>query len=136
VLGYRGSALISDFSLNGDDVGSWGGCQPVLVRGAEVASRWYLESPADPNATAIPLMIEGGACIEDGEDRVTTEIVEISVQDEDSVLITAWTREINMSSQCAGVGIALEAEAVLDVPLGDRELLDAGLMPPLAPDSP
>ncbi len=136
VLGYRGSELISDFSLDGENVGGWGGCRPVLVRADQVASRWYLDSPIDENATVIPILVEGGACVEDGKDRITTEIVEIAVQDEDAVLITAWTREVNMPMMCAGVGIALEAEAELDLPLGHRALLDAGLIPPKAPDYP
>jgi hypothetical protein len=136
VLGYRGSELISDFSLGGDDVESWGGCRPVLVRGDQIASRWHLDSPPDENATIIPILVEGEACVEAGRDRVITEIVEIVVQDEDAVLITAWTRQVDMPFMCAGIGIALEAETVLDLPLGNRALLDAGLIPPRAPNSP
>jgi hypothetical protein len=136
VLGYSGSELISDFSLNGDDVRSWGGCRPVLVRGDQVARRWYLDSPIDKNATVIPILVEGDACVEDGRERVVTEIAEIVVQDEDAILITAWTREVNMSFECAGVGTVLRADAVIDLPLGDRVLLDAGFIPPKAPDHP
>jgi hypothetical protein len=136
VLGYRDSELISDFSLDGGEIGAWGGCRPVLVRGDQVASRWYLDSPANRNATIIPILVEGGACVEDGRNRVVTEIVEIAVQDEDAVLITAWTRQVDMPFMCAGIGIALDAEAMLDLPLGNRALLDAGLIPPAAPDTP
>lgn len=135
VLGYRDGRPISDFLLDGDDILGWGGCRPVLVRGDQTASRWYLQSPVDPNATTIPILVEGGACVEQDGTRITTEIVEIVVQDEDAVLITAWTRNVNMPAMCAGIGIDLEAEVVLDLPLGDRELLDGGLIPPTAIES-
>jgi hypothetical protein len=135
VLGYSGTELISAFSVEGDDIQRWGGCQAVLVRGDQVASRWYPVSPVDPSSMSIPIRVEGGACVEDGRDRVITEVVEIEVQDEDAVLITAWTREVNMPAMCAGVGIDIDAEAVLDLPLGDRVLLDAGLIPPRPPDT-
>ena len=130
VLGYRDGQPISDFSLDGDDIQQWGSCRPVLVKGDQTASRWHLDSPADPGATTIPILVEGGACEEQDGTRITTEIVEVVVQDEDAVVITAWTREVNLPAMCAGVGIDLEAEAVLDRPLGDRELLDGGLIPP------
>lgn len=136
VLSYRGPDLISDFSLDGDNIESWGGCRPVLVRGDQIASRWYPDSPLDTDATIIPILVEGAACVENGKDRITTEVVEIVVQHEDAVLITAWTRETNMPFTCAGVGVVLEAEAVLDLPLGNRAILDAGLIPPRAPAHP
>ena len=127
VLGYRDGRPSSDFSLDGADVRGWGGCRSVLVGGNQTASRWDLDSPPDPNATTIPILVEGGACVEPDGDRIITEIV---VQDEDAVVITVWTRNIDMPAMCAGVGIDLEAEAALDLPLGDRALLDGGLLPP------
>lgn len=130
VLGYRDGLPISDFRLDGTDVRGWGGCRSVLVRGNQTASRWYLDSPPDPRATTIPILVEGGACVEPDGNRIITEVVEIVVQDEDAVVITAWTRNIDMPAMCAGVGIDLEAEAVLELPLGDRTLLNGGLLPP------
>jgi hypothetical protein len=130
VLGYRDGQPISDFRLDGGDVEAWGGCQPVLVRGDQTASRWHLSSPADPDAKEIAILVEGGACVEQDGTRITTEIVEIVVENEDPILITAWTREVNMLTGCSGIGITLEAKAVLDLPLGDRKFLDGGLIPP------
>jgi len=102
----------------------------VLVRGDQTASRWNLSSPADPGAKEIAILVEGGACVEQDGTRITTEIVEIVVENEDPVLITAWTREVNMLTGCSGIGITLEAKALLDLPLGDRKFLDGGLIPP------
>jgi hypothetical protein len=130
VLGYRDGQPISDFHLDGDDVEAGGGCRPVLVRGDQAASRWHLSSPADPDAKEIAILVEGGACVEQDGTRITTEIVEIVVENDDPVLITAWTREVNPPAWCSGIGITLEAKAVLDLPLGDRKFLDGGLIPP------
>lgn len=132
VLGFEGGRPTSDFILKGDRVAGWGGCVPVLVRGDQVASRWSPAVTVDPEATIIPILVEGGGCVEDDRTVITTEIVEIRVQDEAAVVITVWTREVNMPlmGACAGVGIEVEADAVLTAPLGDRMLLDGGLLPP------
>lgn len=138
VLGYAGRSIVSDFELDGSDVRGWGGCNPRLTVDDLNAERWSAPGSTDPDMTTIPILVQGGACVEADGTRIATEIIEIEVQERaDSVLITAWTRNIPPPSAdgdhdytCAGVGIELGAEAVLSQPLGDRILLDAGMVPP------
>jgi hypothetical protein len=130
VVGFDDRWPSSYYRLDNGRVSSWGGCQPVLVRGDQVARRWVPASPPEPDATSIPILVEGGGCSEDGGIVTSTEIVELHVQDEDAVVITVWTRETNRLRGCAGVDIQITAEAVLSGPLGNRQLLDGGLLPP------
>ena len=138
VLGYAGRSIVSDFELDGSDVRGWGGCNPRLTIDDLNVERWSAAGPTDPDMTTIPILVQGGACAEADATRIATEIIEIEVQERaDSVLITAWTRNIQPPSAdgdhdytCAGVGVELDAEAVLSQPLGDRTLLDAGTVPP------
>ncbi len=121
------------------------------TRGPELTADQFLDTPQgealDAFFTGGPGEVEGAEYLEaDGFSIVSegyvlgyrdgrpssdfSEIIEVVVQDEDAVVITVWTRNIDMPAMCAGVGIDLEAEAVLDLPLGDRALLDGGLLPP------
>lgn len=132
VLGYRDGLPIMDYTLDGDDIQQWGGCNPVLVYGNRVASRWYPVAPIDATATVLPIRVEGGACIEESETRIVTEVVSIDVVETDeNVEIIAWTREKGFTGMCAGVGIDIDAQAELESPLDTRVLLDAGLVPPI-----
>jgi hypothetical protein len=135
VLGYRDGLPIMDYTLDGDDVQQWGGCNTVLVYGDRTAGRWYPVGPIDATASVLPLRVEGGACVENGETRIVTEVVSIDVvETDDTVEITAWTREKGFTGMCAGVGIEIDAEVNLAAPLGGRILLDAGLIPPMPPE--
>lgn len=132
VLGYQNGTPTARFETRGDDIGGWGGCRPVLVRGGETASRWSPVDPIDPAASVLPILVEGGACVEGDEENpeIITEVVAIEVTETDeTVEIVAWTREKGFRLSCAGVGAAIDAEALLEQPLGDRTLLDAGLIP-------
>ncbi len=138
ILGYTGGSIISDFRLDGSDVGGWGGCNPRLKIDDLSAERWSVAGPIESDVTTIPILVQGGACAVADDTHIVTEIIEIEVQERvDSALITAWTRNIPPPSAdgdhnyaCAGVGIELDAEAILSQPLGDRTLLDAGMVPP------
>jgi hypothetical protein len=121
------------------------------TRGPELTADQFLDTPQGEALDAFfnggPGEVEGAEYLEaDGFSIVSegyvlgywdgrpssdfSEIIEVVVQDEDAVVITVWTRNIDMPAMCAGVGIDLEAKAVLDLPLGDRALLDGGLLPP------
>jgi len=131
VLGYRNGIPIMDYTLDGDDIQQWGGCNPVLVYGNRAASRWYPVTPIDATAATVPIRVEGGACVEGSETRIITDVVSVDVvETEDTVEIVAWTREKGFAGMCAGIGIDIDAEAELASPLGHRVLLDAGLIPP------
>ena len=131
VLGYRDGIPIMDYTLDGDDIQQWGGCNPVLVYGNRVASRWYPDTPIDATATVLPIRVEGGGCVEGSETRIITEIVSVDVvETEETVEIIAWTRDKGFTGMCAGVGIDIDAGAELASPLGIRTLLDTGLVPP------
>lgn len=130
VVGFDDRWPSSFYGLDGGQVRTWGGCQPVLVRGDQVALRWRPASTLAPETTSFPILVEGGGCSEDDEIVTTTRIVEVRVQDEDAVVITVWAREPIRLRGCAAVGVELEADVVLTGPLGGRELFDGGLLPP------
>jgi hypothetical protein len=97
-----------------------------------VAGRWYPAQPVDPASTTLPIRVEAGACVEPNGTNVTTQIVSVDVTETaESVEIVVWTREKRFLGMCAGVGIEIDATAVLDAPLNGRTLLDAGCIPPL-----
>ncbi len=130
VLGYRNGLPISDYIVDGDDVRAWGGCNPTLVYGNRVAGRWHAVEPIDASATVLPIRLEGSACVEGSETNIITEVVSIDVvETEDTVEIVVWTREKGFRGMCAGIGIELDATVELDSPLGDRALLNTGLIP-------
>ena len=135
VLGYRDGAPTADFFVDDGDIQAWGGCNPTWVYGDRVAGRWHPVGPIDATATVIPISVEGDACVDGRETDIITEIVEMEVSETaDTVEIIAWTREEGFRGMCAGIGVELPAEAVLDSPLGTRRLLDFGRNPPFEPD--
>jgi hypothetical protein len=133
VLGYRDGVPIQDYTLSGDDVQQWGGCNPTLVYGDRVAGRWHPVQPIDPDSTTLPIRVEGGACEEPDGTNIITEIVSVDVTEtETTVEILVWTREKGFTGMCAGIGIELDATAELTAPVGDRVFLNTGLIPPAA----
>jgi|GEM_PF-2464417 hypothetical protein len=133
VLGYRDGLPIQDYVLDGDDVQQWGGCSPTLVHGDRVAGRWHPVQPVNPDSTTLPIRVEGGACVEPNGTNVITEVVSIDVTETaETVEIVVWTREKQFTGMCAGVGIELDATAELTAPVGDRVLLNTGIIPPAA----
>lgn len=136
VLGYQDRVPIQDYSLKGNDVRAWGGCNPTLVHGDQVASRWRPAEPVDPDTTMLPIKVEGGACVESDGTDVVTQIVSIDVVETDeTVEIVVWTREKSFKRMCAGIGIDIDATAELAAPLDTRILLDAGQLPARPPDT-
>ncbi len=136
VLAYRDGLPFAIFTLDDDHVEGWGSCTPNLVQGDLVAERWGLLRDVDSDAVRLPIWIQGGGCATgDGVD-ITTEIALIEVvEEDDSVRVTAWTRERHgaldyfLHSSCADVGAGMETVVELAAPLGDRALIDAGTIP-------
>lgn len=129
VIGYQEDMPVTFFRLDGDDVNSWGGCQPTLVSRSLVAYRWQPVLPVEPDSSIVPIQVEGGGCVTDGETQVITEVESVDViESSERVEITVWVRE-RFISACAGVGVMIDATADLSEPLGDRTLIDAGTIP-------
>ena len=129
VLAYRDGLPFAIFTLDGDHVEGWGSCQPNLVRGDSAAERWGPVKPIDSDAVTLPIRVQGSGCATGGGVDITTEIASIDVvEDDDSVRITAWTRERHgfledlLHDTCASIGVAIDADAELAAPLGDRVL--------------
>jgi hypothetical protein len=135
VLGYLDGLPFVVFGLDGDRVTGHGSCHPNLVSGDRVTYRWQPVRPIDTDAITLPIEVDGEGCVTNGDTDVTTEIDSVDVvEDADSVRIVVWTRERerflgDLLGGCAGVGVLIDAEAVLAVPLGDRTLIDAGTIP-------
>jgi hypothetical protein len=130
VLGYADGAIIAYFEVD-DPVGGWGTCTPTYVSGDLVAGHWYPATAAlDHGALVVPIEVGAGACVtEDGIESMT-ELIEIQVSEyEDRIEVVAWTRNEQLDTPCAGIGISLEAEIELSAALGDRQLLDASTIP-------
>ncbi|MEN8040774.1 MAG: hypothetical protein ABFR95_04655 [Actinomycetota bacterium] len=138
ILGYTDGRITSEFNLHEDSIRGWGGCRPKLTTDDLSSERFIVAGPIEPSATTIPLKVQGGACSAEDGYHVTTEVVEVDVTETaNSVLITVWKRGIpppwadeDGNYMCAGVGIEIDAEAALSAPIGDREILDAGQLPP------
>jgi hypothetical protein len=135
VLGYRDGLPFTVFGFDGGRVGGHGGCYPNLVSGDRVAYRWQPARPIDTYAITLPIEVEGGGCVSGEGTDVTTEIDSIDVvEDADRVRIVVWARERErflegLFGGCDGVGVYIDAEAELAAPLGDRALVDAGIIP-------
>ena len=134
VLGYQDGAISSAYVLDDDgNLRQWGGCNPTYVRGDQVATRWLPSGAIETTATTVPINVSGGGCVTDTGTEIVTKIESIDVAEHaDSVDVTVWTsRQSSSSSMCAGVGLDLPAEIELTAPLGDRTLVDAGVIPPI-----
>lgn len=132
VLGYRHGHLFSFFEVEGDRVVSWGvgGGGGRLVWGALQATPWHPVTPLDPEATAMPIQVAGGACATQEGFEVVTEVRSVEVvEDAAAVRVAVWTYDEPWPGPCAGVGITLDAELRLAAPLGGRALIDAGGFP-------
>ena len=128
VLAYREGLPFFWFSAE-----SGGSCWPVLVSGDLIARRWQPVQPVDREATVLPIEVEGGGCVTGTDTEITTEVVSVEVVEAaDRVEIVAWTRRAGSFGACDGVGVLMDAEARLDAPVGDRVLLDAGVIPAAA----
>ena len=132
VLGYQGNAPTASFSLEGDRINGWDGCQPVMVDGDLVANRFRVESGLEPESTTLLLLVQGGACVtQGGGQELADRIARVDVEEAaDEVSIAAWTEPTDrFRLGCAGVGIFHEYRVDLDTPLADRKVLDTGLIP-------
>lgn len=136
VIGYQDDLPVTFFKLDGDGVSGWGGCQPTLVSGSLVAYRWQPVQPIESDSLVVPIQVEGGGCVTDGETEIITEVESVDVvEGPDRVDITVWVRE-RLVAGCAGVGVMIDATAELSEPLGSRTLFDAGTIPATQHEAP
>jgi len=136
VFAYRNGVLMGTIELRGSEVVGWGGCHPVRVRDDLVAMRWRPATAPEPSSRELDLVVDGGGCVTDGGVDVLSELADVEVTETaEAVTITTFTRERPFEGHCADVGVALDAHVTLDAPLGDRVLLDGGLIPPSPPDT-
>jgi hypothetical protein len=130
VLGYVDDVPTSSYRLEGDRIVGWGTCSLRWVEGELRAHRWRIGTDLTPDATEIPISVDGGGCTTNTGIEVVTEVAEIEVTETtDTVEITAWVRQLPWEGLCADVGLHHDATARLTSPLGDRVLLDAGAIP-------
>lgn len=130
ILGYTDGVPTAHFDIEDGDIRSWGGCRPQWVWGDRVAARFRVPAGLDGNRALLPILIEGGGCVVEGEVEITTVVAIVEVEESGGTIeIRPWTRERNFRSECAGVGVDIEHEIVLTAPLGQRLILDAGLIP-------
>jgi hypothetical protein len=136
VLTYDGVVPSWYVIIQGDRVTGWGTCGPTLVSGDLIASRWQPAVGWNRNSTVIPIKVEGGACVKNGSNEVTTEITRVDVTEQaDRVDVVVWTKEKPLPGGfCAGVGVLLDSEITLSSPLGDRALYNTGFIPPTRAD--
>jgi hypothetical protein len=130
VLAYDDMAPSTFITVEHGRVTSWGSCQPTMLSGNLTASRWHPAEDWNRDSTAIPIEVEGGACVTGTRTRVITRIVDVDViESADRVDVIVWTKERQPLLGCAGVGVDIDSEITLASPLGDRALYDAGLVP-------
>jgi hypothetical protein len=130
VLGYQDVLPDVEVSFESGRVTGWGTCPLVLANGDLIASRWNLAQTLNQEMTAIPIQVDGGACVTDSGQDLLTEVVRIDVEEtDDSVEVVTWTRDKPFDGICAGVGVFLDAEVELGSALGDRRLVDGGTIP-------
>lgn len=113
-------------------VRGWGDCEPRIVEDGLKTVRWSLLAV---EGGTLRLMVHGGMC--SGEEDTTTRIADIvTTETDERVVVTVWVSEgvsESESETCAGVGVDIPAAVELDAPLGDRQLLDGGMVPPGPP---
>ena len=130
VLGYRNGVPIQSYELENGRLRSWGGCQPTAVSGDLVAARLEVARSNDPESSSLAIDVEGGGCSVDGGNVVSTDIVSANVvEDALTVRLIVWTRETFEGEFCAGVGLTLPFDIPLDGPLGDRSVVNNGVVP-------
>lgn len=131
VLGHTAGMPTAYFNLDDGDIQSWGGCRPQWVWGDRAAARFQVASDVDANRTVLPIVIEGGGCVVDGEVDIITTVADVEVVETgDTIEIRPWTRERGFRFECAGVGVGIDHEVMLTAPIGNRLILDRGLIPP------
>lgn len=111
--------------------GSTPATSTTLVVDEVKAANWRMEQSADGEATHLPIGVSGGGCDTSTGTEMLTEIVRVDVvEHEDTVEIAAWVRWRPFTgTTCAGIGIFLPVEVVLASPLGDRTLVNSGVIP-------
>lgn len=116
------------------------GCYLHFAVGDAVATRWFLEEPVDADTIILHIGIPAEACVTTTGTEVITELSSLSgAEGPESVSITQWITErprpvSATTTTCAGIGVVLHDEVLLDEPLGDRLLLDGGFVPPFVID--
>lgn len=88
----------------------------------EEAAVWELREAPEEAATELPITVLGGGCHADVERVSRVEVHET----DDQVEITAFIEEPSTPAfaSCDSIGVSHAAMAVLQRPLGDRELVD------------
>lgn len=124
-----------DQESEGWDVGGWGDCLPRLHVPAKSVLRWaFTESayPPDPGATELELLVAEAQC---SSGRDIEGLIEASVEyreDRVDVVLTAPGLEDDIGYTCQGTP-PTEYELVLSEPVGDREVIDLSVYPPVEP---
>lgn len=98
------------------------------------AANWRMEVSVNGAATRLPIGAYSDLCATPAGAERLTEIVRVDVVErEGTVEIAVWVRRRPFpGSSCAGVGVFLPMEVVLASALGDRILVNSGVVPPVA----
>lgn len=125
------------FERKGDgwDAAGWGGCEPRLHLPEKSVLRWAFTEgayPPDPGATVLEVDATETAC---SGGRDIEGLIEAQVEyreDRIDVVLTAPGLEDGFYT-CQGTPLT-EYEVVLSEPVGDREVVDLSVYPPVEPD--
>jgi hypothetical protein len=110
---------------------SWGECTPRRIDGELVAEEWQLEQVPAPESETLEISVLGGMCA--GTD-IQTEIVSVDVAETaEAVIVTVWATTPERVESCAGLGRMIPTDVVLESPVGDRPILDGGMVPAAMP---
>jgi hypothetical protein len=129
--------LALDDRATGWEVSGGGDCRPTLVIPDLGPATWQLdpeEGRPGPDATSFSALVTERSCAsgQSSEDRVSPPMFSYG---RDQVLVAFGVRPLGGMQNCPG-NPETRVAVVLREPLGERELLDAGLFPPRDPTQP
>lgn len=112
-------------------------CDLVAFHGAAETGRWRLDPrahPPRPDSRILHLIISGTACVSGRSPfgRIRPLLAQYGT---DVIELTVLLRPIDGGFQTCLGSASVRRTVVLDEPLGERELLDAAIYPPVAPPS-
>lgn len=110
---------------------SWGGCNPRRIEDDLVAEEWEPADPPTASSQSLEIVVWGGIC--SGTD-LKTEIVSTHVAETGAaVVVTVWTSSPVSEGNCGLLATLIPATVALADPIGDRQILDGGAVPPTEP---